>query len=109
VGSDDPEADKACYLFVPMISANTQSREEGYFRREWNLAVPVRSTWPRIGPFCSYRHRWYFRFGSPSAGEVREVQWTKLAGGIPDKALLIVWPTFWRPAATPWTETPWLL
>jgi len=30
---------KACYLFVPVISANTQSREEGYFRREWNLAV----------------------------------------------------------------------
>jgi TolB-like protein/Flp pilus assembly protein TadD len=30
---------KNCYLFVPMISANTQSREEGYFRREWNLAV----------------------------------------------------------------------
>jgi TolB-like protein/lipoprotein NlpI len=30
---------KACHLFVPMISANTQSREEGYFRREWNLAV----------------------------------------------------------------------
>jgi TolB-like protein len=30
---------KSCYLFVPMISANTQSREEGYFRREWKLAV----------------------------------------------------------------------
>ncbi len=30
---------KGCYLFVPIISANTQSREEGYFRREWNLAV----------------------------------------------------------------------
>jgi TolB-like protein len=30
---------KSCYLFVPIISANTQSREEGYFRREWNLAV----------------------------------------------------------------------
>jgi TolB-like protein len=30
---------KACHLFVPIISANTQSREEGYFRREWNLAV----------------------------------------------------------------------
>jgi TolB-like protein/tetratricopeptide (TPR) repeat protein len=30
---------KGCYLFVPLISANTQSREEGYFRREWNLAV----------------------------------------------------------------------
>jgi TolB-like protein len=30
---------RGCYLFVPIISANTQSREEGYFRREWNLAV----------------------------------------------------------------------
>jgi len=30
---------KGRYLFVPIISANTQSREEGYFRREWNLAV----------------------------------------------------------------------
>ena len=30
---------KSCYLFVPIISANTQSRKEGYFRREWNLAV----------------------------------------------------------------------
>jgi TolB-like protein/tetratricopeptide (TPR) repeat protein len=30
---------KSCYLFVPIISANTQSRAEGYFRREWNLAV----------------------------------------------------------------------
>jgi TolB-like protein/Tfp pilus assembly protein PilF len=30
---------KNCALFVPMISANTQSRAEGYFRREWNLAV----------------------------------------------------------------------
>jgi hypothetical protein len=30
---------KSCFLFVPIISASTQSREEGYFRREWNLAV----------------------------------------------------------------------
>jgi tetratricopeptide (TPR) repeat protein len=30
---------KNCYLFVAIISANTQSREEGYFRREWKLAV----------------------------------------------------------------------
>jgi TolB-like protein/Tfp pilus assembly protein PilF len=30
---------KSCYLFVPIISANTQSREEGYFRREWKLGV----------------------------------------------------------------------
>src|SRR5215471_16592750 len=29
---------RECALFVPIISANTQAREEGYFRREWNLA-----------------------------------------------------------------------
>jgi formylglycine-generating enzyme required for sulfatase activity/dienelactone hydrolase len=30
---------KGCKLFIPIISASTQAREEGYFRREWNLAV----------------------------------------------------------------------
>jgi TIR domain len=30
---------KGCKLFLPIISANTQAREEGYFRREWKLAV----------------------------------------------------------------------
>ena len=28
----------ACELFVPLISANTASRREGYFRLEWDLA-----------------------------------------------------------------------
>jgi hypothetical protein len=30
---------KDCALFVPLISANTQGRKEGYFRLEWKLAV----------------------------------------------------------------------
>lgn len=30
---------RECALFVPIISANKQTREDGYFRREWNLAV----------------------------------------------------------------------
>ena len=30
---------RECALFVPIISANTQARGEGYFRREWKLAV----------------------------------------------------------------------
>ncbi|HEY4989410.1 MAG TPA: TIR domain-containing protein [Opitutaceae bacterium] len=30
---------KACSLFVPVISPNTQNRLEGYFRLEWKLAV----------------------------------------------------------------------
>lgn len=29
---------KACSLFIPVISATTQRRVEGYFRREWKLA-----------------------------------------------------------------------
>ncbi|HVU15321.1 MAG TPA: TIR domain-containing protein [Candidatus Didemnitutus sp.] len=30
---------RECTLFIPIISARTQVRREGYFRREWNLAV----------------------------------------------------------------------
>jgi TolB-like protein/Tfp pilus assembly protein PilF len=30
---------KACTLFMPIISANTSARAEGYFRLEWKLAV----------------------------------------------------------------------
>ena len=29
---------KTCSLFIPIISATTQNRREGYFRREWKLA-----------------------------------------------------------------------
>ncbi len=28
-----------CALFLPVISANTQARAEGYFRLEWKLAA----------------------------------------------------------------------
>ena len=30
---------KECALFIPVISRHTQAREEGYFRREWKMAV----------------------------------------------------------------------
>ena len=30
---------RECTLFIPVVSANTQLREEGYFRREWRMAV----------------------------------------------------------------------
>jgi TolB-like protein/tetratricopeptide (TPR) repeat protein len=29
----------ACRLFIAVVSANTEARDEGYFRREWKLAV----------------------------------------------------------------------
>jgi hypothetical protein len=28
-----------CRLFIAVISAHTEARDEGYFRREWKLAV----------------------------------------------------------------------
>ena len=39
---------KECTLFVPMISAATNARSEGYFRLEWKLAVD-RSKLPVAG------------------------------------------------------------
>src|SRR5438128_11476064 len=30
---------RSCALFLPVISTHTQARREGYFRREWKLAV----------------------------------------------------------------------
>jgi len=30
---------RECALFIPIVSSNTQARGEGYFRREWKLAV----------------------------------------------------------------------
>src|SRR5215212_3318129 len=42
---------KECALFVPVISANTQARREGYFRREWNLACDRLLDMTRGTPF----------------------------------------------------------
>jgi hypothetical protein len=73
---------KGCYLFVPIISANTQSREEGYFRREWNLAVArtldMVEDWAFLLPIV-------IDGISESEARVpekfREVQWTRLPDG----------------------------
>ncbi len=42
---------KECALFVPLISATTQAREEGYGGNgTWPSAAP--STWPTTAPSC---------------------------------------------------------
>lgn len=73
---------KGCKLFLPVISAGTQAREEGYFRREWNLAVDRT---------LDMSHDTAFLLpvvidATPNADarvpeKFREVQWTRLAGG----------------------------
>lgn len=42
---------KECALFVPIISENTQSRPEGYFRLEWHLAEQRSHLMARERPF----------------------------------------------------------
>ncbi len=34
-----------CRLFIPVISTNSEHRDEGYFRREWSLAVVHSGHW----------------------------------------------------------------
>ena len=42
---------KDCALFVPIVSANTQHRDEGYFRLEWHLAEQRSLLMARGRPF----------------------------------------------------------
>ncbi len=73
---------QSCALFVPVISANTQSRPEGYFRLEWKLAVDRSHLMSDDHPFFvpvviddtpDSAARVPLRF--------RERQWTRLPGG----------------------------
>jgi TolB-like protein/Flp pilus assembly protein TadD len=73
---------KGCYLFVPIISANTQSREEGYFRREWKIAVDRTNDMAEDRAFLLP-----ILIDNISDAEARvpekfrQVQWTRLPGG----------------------------
>src|SRR6202040_4130593 len=73
---------RACALFVPIISANTASRPEGYFRLEWGLADQRTQMIARnktfIVPVCVD--------ATPDAGadvpdSFLRVQWTRLPAG----------------------------
>lgn len=73
---------KECVLFLPIISANTQAREEGYFRIEWELAAQralgIASGVAFILPIVIDDTR------EPDAlvpDRFRSVQWTRLRGG----------------------------
>ena len=75
---------KECALFVPLISANTDARSEGYFRREWNLAVNRMLDMADDQAFLLP----VVIDDTPEAAarvpdRFRERQWTRLPGGIP--------------------------
>src|SRR6516165_6709426 len=71
-----------CALFVPIISANTASRQEGYFRLEWDLADQRSHMMARsrvfVVPVC-------LDATTEAAADVpesfRRAQWTRLPAG----------------------------
>ncbi len=73
---------KECALFVPLISANTQARLEGYFRLEWKLAAQRTHTMadakPFLLPVCIDDIR---DADAHVPEEFRAVQWTRLRSG----------------------------
>jgi tetratricopeptide (TPR) repeat protein len=70
---------KECALFVPVISANTNARPEGYFRLEWKLAVDRSHLLADDHPFL-----FPIAIGDVTDAtarvpdKFREVQWTRL-------------------------------
>ena len=71
-----------CALFLPIVSQHTQERLEGYFRREWKLAIDRTHDMAEQKPFLvpvvidGTRDQEAF---VPDA--FRAVQWTRLPGG----------------------------
>src|SRR5215469_10612777 len=71
-----------CRLFIPVISANSERRDEGYFRREWSLAADRTR---------DMAHKRAFLVpvvidGTPERGALvpekfHELQWTRLPSG----------------------------
>ena len=71
-----------CALFVPIISSNTASRLEGYFRLEWKLAVDRSHLMAAEKPFLLPVVVDATQESSAHAPDrFREVQWTRLVGG----------------------------
>src|SRR5688572_19097174 len=75
---------RTCTLFMPVISAATQARSEGYFRREWKLAVERTHDMAAGTPFLvpvAIDTTAESRAIVPD--EFMRVQWTRLPDGLP--------------------------
>ncbi len=75
---------RECALFVPVISARTQERSEGYFRLEWKLAVERMHMMAEGRAFLAP----VVVDATPDAAalvpaEFKRVQWIRLPGGLP--------------------------
>ncbi len=80
---------RECALFMPIISANTQRRKEGYFRLEWRLADQRTHLMGRdrafLLPVCVDDTR---DADADVPDSFLGVQWTRLPGGGPTPAFV---------------------
>ena len=80
---------KTCALFLPIISANTNNRAEGYFRLEWKLAVDrshlMASNKAFLLPIDIDEAK---DTDANVPDRFREVQWISLRGGEPTPAFI---------------------
>jgi tetratricopeptide (TPR) repeat protein len=80
---------KSCALFIPLISANTRARTEGYFRLEWKLAIDR-------SHLMATERAFLLPVAIDASGEsdttvpdrFRDVQWTRLDAGVPTKGFV---------------------
>lgn len=75
---------KSCALFIPIVSSRTEERTEGYFRREWKLAVDRTHDMSGGRAFIVP----VVIDATPESGaavpeEFMRFQWTRLADGAP--------------------------
>ncbi len=80
---------KTCALFLPIISRNTHDRDEGYFRLEWKLAIDRCHLMAADRTFLLP----VVIDDTPDDDEraperFREVQWTRLPGGVTSAAFV---------------------
>ena len=74
---------RECALFVPLISASTDARGEGYFRLEWRLAVERSFHFADDQPFLlPVVIDDTAQVGARVPDRFRERQWTHLPGGV---------------------------
>ncbi|HEX7630626.1 MAG TPA: TIR domain-containing protein, partial [Lacunisphaera sp.] len=75
---------KACALFMPIVSARTEERTEGYFRREWKFAVDRTHDMAGNRSFIVPVVTDDTKEGSANVpDEFMRYQWTRLPQGVP--------------------------
>jgi TolB-like protein len=73
---------KTCALIIPVVSASTQGRAEGYFRLEWKLAIDRSHLMAQDRPFLIPVVIDETQEGDERVPDkFREVQWTRLPNG----------------------------